>query len=52
VSCGERSGAGLDAESEERFDCAWALLAATYQAGVVTLHNVVPFPAGGRQEGR
>lgn len=29
-----------------------AMLAATYQAAVVVLHNVVPFPPGGRQKGR
>jgi len=34
-------------QSGDRFDRAWALLAATYQTEVVTLHNVVPFPAGG-----
>jgi len=39
-------------QSGDRFDRAWALLAATYQAEVVTLHNVVPFPPGGRQKGR
>jgi hypothetical protein len=39
-------------QSSDRFDRAWALLAATYQAEVVTLHNVVPFPPGGRQKAR
>ena len=39
-------------QSGDRFDRAWALLAATYQTEVVTLHNVVPFPLGGRQKGR
>ena len=39
-------------QSGDRFDRAWALLAATYQAEVVTLHNVVPFPPGGRAKAR
>jgi hypothetical protein len=39
-------------QSGDRFDRAWALLAATYQAEVVTLHNVVPFPRGGRAKAR
>ena len=39
-------------QSGDRFDRAWAMLAATYQAEVVTLHNVVPFPPGGRRKGR
>jgi hypothetical protein len=39
-------------QSGDRFDRAWVLLAATYQAEVVVLHNVVPFPPGGRQKGR
>lgn len=39
-------------QSGDRFDRAWALLAATYQAEVVTLHNVVPFPPRGRSKGR
>ncbi len=39
-------------QSGDRFDRAWALLAATYQAEVVTLHNVVPFPPGGRAKRR
>jgi hypothetical protein len=39
-------------QSGDRFDRAWALLAATYQAEVVTLHNVVPFPPGGRSKPR
>ncbi len=39
-------------QSGDRFDRAWALLAATYQAKVTTLHNVVPFPTGGRRNGR
>jgi hypothetical protein len=39
-------------QSGDRFDRAWALLAATYQAEVVLLHNVVPFPPGGRQKTR
>ncbi len=36
-------------QSGDRFDRAWAMLAATYQAEVITLHNVVPFPPGGRR---
>jgi hypothetical protein len=39
-------------QSGDRFDRAWALLAATYQAEVTTLHNVVPFPPGGRSKAR
>jgi hypothetical protein len=39
-------------QSGDRFDRAWAMLAATYQQEVVTLHNVVPFPPGGRQKSR
>ena len=39
-------------QSSGRFDRAWAMLAATYQAEVVTLHNVLPFPPGGRQKRR
>lgn len=39
-------------QSGDRFDRAWALLAATYQTKVTTLHNVVPFPIGGRRNGR
>jgi hypothetical protein len=39
-------------QSGDRFDRAWGLLAATYQAEVVTLHNVVPFPPGGRVKAR
>jgi hypothetical protein len=39
-------------QSGDRFDRAWALLAATYQAEVVTLNNVVPFPPGGRSKAR
>jgi len=39
-------------QSSDRFDRAWALLAATYQAEVVLLHNVVPFPPGDRQKAR
>jgi hypothetical protein len=35
-------------QSQDRFDRAWALLAATYQAEVVVLQNVVPFPSGGK----
>jgi hypothetical protein len=35
-------------QSGDRFNRAWALLAATYQAEVVTLHHVVPFSPGGR----
>jgi hypothetical protein len=31
-------------QSGDRFDRAWALLAATYQSAVITLHNVIPFP--------
>jgi hypothetical protein len=31
-------------QSGDRFDRAWALLAATYQAEVITMHNVVPLP--------
>lgn len=34
-------------QSGDRFDRAWAMLAPTYQAEVVTLHNVVPFPPDG-----
>jgi hypothetical protein len=40
------------AQSGDRFDRAWALLAATYQAEVVVLHNVVPFPPAGRRKRR
>jgi hypothetical protein len=32
-------------QSQDRFDRAWALLAATYRAEVTTLHNVVPIRA-------
>jgi hypothetical protein len=39
-------------QSADRFDRAWALLAATYQAEVVVLHNVVPFPPGGKRNPR
>lgn len=39
-------------QSGDRFDRAWAMLAATYEAEVVILHNVVPFPPGGRRNGR
>jgi hypothetical protein len=39
-------------QSGDRFDRAWALLAATYQEEVVVLHNVVPFPSGGQQKSR
>lgn len=39
-------------QSGDRFDRAWALLAATYQAEVIVLHNVVPFPLGGRKKKR
>jgi hypothetical protein len=39
-------------QSGDRFDRAWALLAATYQAEVIVLHNVVPFPQGGRPKRR
>ena len=39
-------------QSGDRFDRAWALLAATYQAEVVVVHSVVPFPQGARQKGR
>ena len=39
-------------QSGDRFDRAWAMLAATYQAEVITLHNVVPFPTGGRRNAR
>lgn len=39
-------------QSGDRFDRAWALLAATYQAKVTTLHNVVPFPPRGLGKGR
>jgi len=31
-------------QSGDRFDRAWALLAATYQSEVITLNNVLPFP--------
>jgi hypothetical protein len=39
-------------QSGDRFDRAWALLAATYQEEVVVLHNVVPFPSGGKRNPR
>jgi hypothetical protein len=39
-------------QSQDRFDRAWALLAATYQAEVVSLHNVVPFPPEGKRKSR
>ena len=39
-------------QSGDRFDRAWALLAVTYQAEVVTLHNVVPFPPAAHSKGR
>ena len=39
-------------QSGDRFDRAWAMLAATYKEEVVTLHNVVPFPPGGRRAAR
>jgi hypothetical protein len=39
-------------QSGDRFDRAWALLAATYQAEVAVLHNVVPFSPGGRRKSR
>lgn len=32
-------------QSGDRFDRAWALLAATYQAQVISFRNVVPFPS-------
>ena len=32
-------------QSADRFDRAWALLAATYRAEVITLHNVVSIDA-------
>jgi hypothetical protein len=37
-------------QSGDRFDRAWALLAATYQAEVVTMRNVVPFPGPAMQK--
>ncbi len=39
-------------QSGDRFDRAWSLLAATYQAEVTLLHNVVPLPPGGRANPR
>jgi hypothetical protein len=39
-------------QSGDRFDRAWSLLAATYQAEVTLLHNVVPFPPGARAKSR
>jgi hypothetical protein len=33
-------------QSGDRFDRAWALLAATYRAEVITIRNVVPLPVG------
>lgn len=39
-------------QSGDRFDRAWALLAATYQEEVMLLHNVVPFPPGGKRSPR
>jgi hypothetical protein len=39
-------------QSQDRFDRAWALLAATYQTEVVVLHNVVSLPSGGPQNPR
>ena len=39
-------------QSGDRFDRAWSLLASTYQAEVTLLHNVVPFPPGGRANPR
>ena len=53
--CGSPAGVNLVAgplQSGDRFDRAWALLAATYQAEIVTLHNVVPFPSGGQRNVR
>jgi hypothetical protein len=34
--------------SSDRFDRAWALLAATYQSQITLLHNVLPFSTEGR----
>lgn len=39
-------------QSADRFDRAWALLASTYQAEVVTLHNVVPLHAARARNSR
>jgi hypothetical protein len=39
-------------QSGDRFDRAWALLAATYRVEVTTLHNVVPIHAGRRENRR
>lgn len=39
-------------QSGDRFDRAWSLLAATYQAEVTLLQNVVPFPPRGRANPR
>jgi hypothetical protein len=39
-------------QSGDRFNRAWALLAATYQQEIILLNNVVPFPSGGRQKRR
>jgi hypothetical protein len=35
-------------QSSDRFDRAWALLAATYQSQITLLHNVLPFSTEGR----
>ena len=39
-------------QSADRFDRAWALLAATYHAEVITLHNVVPIDAARARNSR
>jgi hypothetical protein len=39
-------------QSNDRFDRAWALLAATYRAEVTTFHNVVPIHAARREDPR
>lgn len=39
-------------QSNDRFDRAWALLAATYQAEVIVLHHVVPIRAAAAQNQR
>lgn len=39
-------------QSDDRFDRAWALLAATYQAEAITLHNVVPIDAARARNSR
>jgi hypothetical protein len=39
-------------QSNDRFDRAWALLAATYRVEVITFHNVVPIHAARRENPR